>query len=106
MAPLGRDLDQLAGQLADALLDLGLAGLPADAAQLVELHLLVGVAVAGEDVEVLDRDEQLVAAGVDQLQAVVRGAADLQRLQPLEAADAVLGMDDVVALAQCGDASR
>ena len=63
--PLGRDLDQLARQLADALLDLGLARLPADAAQPVELHLLVGMAVAREHVQVLDRHEQLVAAVVD-----------------------------------------
>ena len=101
--PLGRDLDQLAGQLADALLDLGLARLPAHPAQLVERRLLVGMAVAREHVQVLDRHEQLVAALVDQLQAVVRRAGDLQRLQALEAADAMLGMDDEIALRQGGD---
>ena len=98
--PLGRDLDQLAGQLADPLLDLGLARLPADAAQPVQHHLLVGMAVARQHVEILDRHEQLVAAVVDQLEAIVRRAADLERLQPLEPADAMLGMHHGVALAQ------
>ena len=101
--PLGRDLDQLARQLADALLDLGLARLPAHPAQLVERRLLVGMPVARQHVQVLDRHEQLVAALVDQFQAVVRRMGDLERLQALEAADAVLGMDDEVALRQGGD---
>ena len=101
--PLGRDLDQLARELADALLDLGLARLPADPAQLVERGILVGMAVARQHVEVLDRHEQLVAALVEQLQAVVRRVRDLEGLQAREAADAVLGMDDEIALRQRGD---
>ena len=74
-----------------------------DSAQPVETGLLVRVAVAREHVQVLDRHEQLVAALVEQLQAVVRRTADLQRLQPVEAADAMLGMDDEVALRQGAD---
>ncbi len=96
----GRDLDQLVGQLLDPLLDPGLAVLPADAAQLVELHFLVRIAVARQDVEVLDRHEELVAAGIEQLQAVVGRAAELERDEAVETADAVLGMDDEIAFAE------
>src|SRR3546814_16894673 len=43
------------------------------------------------------RHEQLVAAGIHQPQAVVRGATDLQGLQADILADAVLGVHDIVA---------
>ena len=100
---LGRHLDQLGRQLADALLDLGLARLPAGAPQAVEIDLAVGAAVARQDVEALDRHEQPVAAVIDELQAVVRRTAHLERHQPLEPADAVLGMDDEVAVGDAGE---
>ena len=61
---------------------------------------LLARAVAGQHVDVLDRHEELVAAVVDQPQAVVARALDLQRHQPFVAADAVLAMDDEVALAE------
>jgi hypothetical protein len=68
-------LDQLAGHVAHALLELGLARLPAGAAQPVELRA-VGVLASrsGQQLDVLDRQEELVAAGVEQAQAVVRRA--------------------------------
>ncbi len=95
----GGDLDQLARDLADPLLDLGLALLPAEAAQLVELDLAVGRAVARQRVQVLDRHEQPVAALIDQAQAIMRRAAQLQGHQTIEPADAVVGMDHEIALA-------
>ena len=100
---LGGDLDQLARDLADPLLDLGLARLPAEPAQLVELDRAVGRAVAREHVQVLDRHEQLVAALVDQAQAVVRRAGEAERDQAVEAADAVVAMHHQIALAERGD---
>ena len=98
--PPGRDLDQLARDLADALLDLGLARLPAEPAQLVQLDRAVGRAVARQHVQVLDRHEQLVAALIDQAQAVVRRAGEAERDQPVEAADAVVAMHHQIALAE------
>ena len=99
-SPPGRELDQLAGDLADPLLDLGLPGLPAEPAQLVERDVAFGSAIAREHVEVLDRHEQLVAAVVDQAQAVVRRAAELERDEAVVAADAVVLVDHEVALAE------
>ena len=95
--PLGGDLDQLAGDLADALLHPRLAPLPGLAAQPVERHALALAAVAGEDVDILDRQIELVAAGIDQSDAIVRRALDRDLGQPLVAADAVIGMDDEIA---------
>ena len=40
---------------------------------------------------------ELVAAGIDELQAVVRRAERGDGLQALEAADAVIGVDDEIA---------
>ena len=48
-------------------------------------------------VEGLDRDLELVAALVAEHHELARGAADLERLEPHEAADAVLLVDDEVA---------
>ena len=97
------DLDQLARDLADPLLDPGLPRLPAEPAELVERDLALGRAIAREDVEVLDRHEQLVAALVDQAQAVVGRAAELERDQPVVAADAMVVVDHEIALAEGGD---
>ncbi len=70
----GGDLDQLGGDLAQPLLEPGLARLPGDAAELVELRIGLVGAVARQQLDVLDRQEQLVAAGIVQLEAVVRRA--------------------------------
>ncbi len=54
-------------------------------------------AVARQKLDVLDRQEQLVAAGVVQLEAVVRGAEHGDGLEAGEAADAVVGVHDEIA---------
>ena len=97
---LGGDGDQPVGHVGDALLEPRLARLPGDAAQPIELRVLVRRAVAAQHVDVLDRHEQLVAAVVAELQAVVPRELDLERDQPVVAADAVLAMHDEVAFAQ------
>src|SRR3546814_17238771 len=78
------DLDQVLGELLDPLLDAGLALLPADAAQLVELDRVLTEAVAREDLEILDRNEQLVAAMITELQAVLRGDAAPEGHGPIQ----------------------
>ena len=99
---LGGDADQLAGDVADALLDPRLARLPGDPAEPVELHPGILGAEARQHLDVLDRHEQLVVAGIEHAQAVVRRAGDVDRLQRLVAADAVIGMDDEIARRQVG----
>ena len=94
---LGGDLDQLARDLADAVLELRLAGLPAAAAEPVELDIGLLRAVARQQLDILDRQEQLGLAGIMQFETVMRRAGDVQRLQADEAADAVLDMDDEIA---------
>ena len=97
---LGRDLDQLAGDVADALLDARLARLPGKGAQPVERNVERLRAIARQNLDVLDRHEQLVVAGIDDAQAIVRRAGDIERDEPVIAADAVLGMNDEIALRQ------
>ena len=75
--PLGRDLDQFAGDLADAVLELGLARLPAAAAQPVQFDIGVVGAVARQQFDVFDRQEQLCFGGIMQFETVMRRAADL-----------------------------
>ena len=69
-----------------------------DAAELVELARLR--AVARQQLEVLDRQEQPVAAGVVDFEAIVRRARRLDGLQADEAADAVVDVDDEIARRQ------
>ena len=89
------DADQFARHFAHALLQPRLARLPARGPQAIEFALLG--AVARQQFEILDRQEQPIAAGVMNLQAVVRRARRLDRLQADEAADAVIDMHDEVA---------
>ena len=67
------------------------------AAEPVELDAGLLRAVARQQLDVLDRQEQLVAAGVMDFQAVVRRAGGLDGAQADEAADAVIDVDDEVA---------
>ena len=92
---LGGDADEFARHLAHALLEPRLARLPACSAKPVELAGLR--AVARQELEIFDRQEQPVAAGVVNLEAVVRRARGLDRLKADEAPDAMVDMDDEVA---------
>ena len=85
------------GDLADAVLQPRLAGLPAGAAEPVELDAGVLRAVARQKLDVLDRQIELGALGVVDFQAVVRRAGGLDVLQADEAADAVIDMHDEIA---------
>ena len=93
---LGRDLDELAGHLQDALLHLGLAGLPGTAAETIEGNLRIFRAVAGQKLDILHRQQQQ-SAGILDLQAIVRRARRRHRLEADEPADAVIGMDHEIA---------
>ena len=92
------DADEFARHLAHALLQPRLARLPARPAELVEFARLRSV--ARQQFEILDRQEQPVAAGVVDFEAVVRRARRLDRLQADEAPDAVVDMDDEIARGQ------
>ena len=95
--PLGGDLDQFARDLADAILHARLARLPGGGAEPVELDARLLRAVARKKLDILDRQEQLVAAGIMDFQAVVRRAGGFDGAQADKAADAVIDMDDDIA---------
>ena len=95
--PLGRDFDQLAGDFTDALLEPRLAGLPAAAAEPIELDARLFRAVARQQLDVLHRQKQLVAAGIVDLQAIVRRARGLDIHQADEAANAMVDMHHEIA---------
>ena len=95
--PRGGGLDQLLRHVADALLQPRLARLPADAAELVEIGGGALRAVAGQELDVLHRQEQAVVAGVEDLQAIVRRARRLDGAQAGEAADAMVDVHDEIA---------
>jgi hypothetical protein len=95
--PQRRHLDEIGGDLADALLEAGLARLPGDAAEPIELNGALRRAVARQELDVLDRQIELGALRVGDLQAVVRGAERGNRGEAVEAADAVVGVHDEIA---------
>ncbi len=95
--PRGGNAHKLRRHLVDAGLEACLARLPAEAAEAVEFGRCFLVAVTREQFEIFDREEQTVAALIVDLQAIVRRAERLDRLQPGEAADAVVDMDDEIA---------
>ena len=101
--PLGGDLDQFAGDLADAVLELGLARLPAAAAQPVEFDMGVIGAVARQQFDILDRQKQLGLGGIMQFETIMRRAGDVERLQADETADAVLDMNHEIAGGEARD---
>src|SRR5205807_5969353 len=95
--PFSSDLDQLAGDFADAALHARLARLPAAGAEPVEFDGSFFRAVAREQLDVLDRQKELVAAGVVNFEAVVRRARRLDRAQADETTNAMIDVDDEIA---------
>ena len=91
---------QLLGDVLQALLDSCLARLPLHAAQPVELDGRILRAVARQHFDVLDGHIELVVALVDHLQAVMGSAANIEGLEPFVAPDAMIGMDDEIALGE------
>ena len=85
----GVELEQLFGHVAHGLLDARLGAFPGRAAELVERGLR-GAAVLLDEVEPLDRNEQLVFAEVAQLHEFLHGVADADLSEPHEPADAVI----------------
>jgi hypothetical protein len=98
--PLGRQSYQLPRHFQQAALQLRLARLPRPAAELVKRRLRGVGAIARQQLDVLDRQEQAVVAGIVDFQTIMRRAERLDRLQTNEAAYAVLRMDDDIACGQ------
>jgi len=92
----GGSAQQFVRDQADALFELRAPPLPRFAAEPVERQRLVRRAVAGEDVDILDRDVELVAPGIFQHHAIVLAPADSDRFEPEILPDPVLDMDDEV----------
>ena len=101
---LGRDPHQPVGDQLDALLEPRLAGLPRAATQLVEKSFLV--AVAAEQLDILDRQIQPVATGIFQRHAIMGHAKRLDGFKPGIAADAMFDMDDQIARRQRGGVAQ
>ena len=89
--------------VAQAFLDPGLAGLPGGAAKFIQLPTRLLRAVAGQHVDTLNRDKQLVSAEIEQPQTIMRRTADFQGFQSVILADSVLHMDHVIAFIQGGN---
>ncbi len=79
------------------MLDPRLARLPGNSAKPIELYVGLLGTKPGQHLDVLDRDEELVVAGVDNAQAVMRRTAHLEGDQPVIAANTVLGVDNEIA---------
>ena len=90
------ELEQLLGHVAHRAPHAGLGALPRRAAQPVQRGVL-GAGILLNQIEVLDRHEQLVPAGVAELHELVRAVIDGDPLETDELPDAVVDMDDVIA---------
>src|SRR3546814_4806593 len=82
--PLGRRLQKLARDLADAFLHPRLAGLPLRAAQPVQRNTFAFGAVARQHVDILDGHIELVAAVIGKLHAVVRALRSEEHTSELQ----------------------
>ena len=96
------EVEQLGGRVADLLRRLLLRLVPIAAAQLVQrCGVGIGAAVAADQVQLCDRDVELGVVGVLQMEELARAAvAELERLEPEVAADAVFDVDNRVAHTQ------
>ena len=95
--PRGVELEQLVGEIRHRLPDALLRPEPLRPTELREVRVL-GAAVAGDTVDLLDRDEDLVGAGEAQLEVVTVLAVGLVAApeHPLVAGNAVVDVDDEI----------
>src|SRR4051794_31255183 len=92
----GVELQQLLGHIAHRLLDAALRALPGRAAEAIDRRpRRAGVLL--DEIQTLDRHEQLVFTGVAQLEKFLLVVADADLLQPDEYADAVIDVNDEIA---------
>ncbi|MNH88447.1 hypothetical protein D3C73_409560 [compost metagenome] len=98
--PLGGQSDQPLGHGAQTLLGLGLARLPARAAQTVQLNPVGVRPVASQKVNVFNRQVELALTRIEEFEAVVRRLLNLQRAQAFVAADAVIQVHHQIARRQ------
>src|SRR3954466_2748846 len=92
----GVELEQLLGHVAHRLLDLALRPFPRSAAKPIDRWTRRS-GVLLDEIEPLDGYEQLVLAGVAQLEEFLHAVADPDLLQADEHADAMIDVDDEVA---------
>ncbi len=99
----GRNADQLFGNITDPPLDAGLPRLPRCPAEFIELGLTALLAIAGQQINVLHRQKQLVTTGIDDQQAIMinTGCGDFP--EALIPADAVINMDNQITGIEAGD---
>ena len=98
----GSDADKLGRHLADAFLEPRFARLPARPSQPVKLRIAVIRAIARKQFDILNRQIELVATVIDKQQTIMRRAHHFNCLQTLEAADAVIHMNDKIARREAG----
>ena len=99
--------DQPLRDLADALAHPCFTILPSRAAESVEVSLAIRLlAVARQEIEVFDRNEQFVAARVMQFEAIVRDTKRRNLRERDEASDAMIGMHHEIARRQRGDVAQ
>ena len=104
---LGVQIQQLAGELLRRPPGPRLDRLPARAAELRQRRMgAAGADVAADLGELVDRHEHPVRARVLQVQVVARDAGHGLRVEPGEAGDPVVLVDDDVAGAQVGEAAQ
>ena len=101
--PLRRHFEKLMRDLADAALHARLARLPAGAAEPVEIDLRLLRAVARQELDILHRQEQLVATGIVDFETIMRRAGRLDGFQADEPPDAVIDMHhEITGREACG----
>jgi hypothetical protein len=102
-SPRGGDLYQFAGDLADPIFHPRFARLPGGRAEPVKFDAGRFRAVARQKLDILHRQEQLVAAGIVDFETIVRRAGGLDGAKADKAADAVIDVNDNVARGKAGD---
>ena len=91
---------QLMGNRPDAFLQLGLTSLPAFATEAIQHHAIPTFAVTAENVYILDRYVKLVAAGIFQMDAIMRAGANRNRDYSFVQTDTVFQMDHQITLTE------
>ena len=104
--PLCRNLDQRIGHFTHAALDAGHPRLPRRTAEPVKLGVGACAAIARQHLDILHRQIQLVSAGIDKLQAVMRATRGIDDHQPFIASDAMFGMDHQIAFLKRADLAQ
>ena len=97
-----RHLNQLCGNILDAFFDPRFLSLPCGTAKFINSYLTTLAAIAGKQINVFNRQIQLISACIDKQNTIMISPKNVQRLKAFITANPMIHMNNQITFVQAG----